>query len=248
MTQLGGHAILLRPEQVGIGTREIAGGRRPQPLALGRRASWRAPSATPSSRSWRSRRDDSRDQRPHRPAASVPGDGGSPDDRRALPAQGGGDRLRRRRQQRRELAAERAPRCWASRCALATPATHRPALRVRKRAEPSSRRAAARGSRWTRTRWRRCAAPTSSTPTSGPAWGRRQEAELRRRVFAGLSGERGAARARARGLGDALPAGAPRRRDHRRRARRPAQHRLRPGREPPARPEGVLERLLARRR
>ena len=55
--------------------------------------------------------------------------------------------------------------------------------------------------------------------------GQEQEAELRRRIFAGYQVNARAARARARSLGDALPAGAPRRGDHRRRARRTAQHR-----------------------
>ena len=70
--------------------------------------------------------------------------------------------------------------------------------------------------------------------------GQEGEAEIRRRVFTRLSGERGADVARqARRAVHALPAGASRRGSDRRRDRVGRLGRLRSGREPPARPEGA---------
>ncbi len=66
-------------------------------------------------------------------------------------------------------------------------------------------------------------APTSSTPTSGRAWGRRKRPPSGATRFAELSDQRRrAAPCRQGRARDALPAGAPRRGDHRRRASRAA--------------------------
>ena len=85
------------------------------------------------------------------------------------------------------------------------------------------------------------AAPTCSTPTSGPRWARRRGRQPRSTPFAPV-------RARRRGAGawpttdvvvHALPARPPRRGDRRGGHRRPGEHRVGPGGEPAARAEGA---------
>ena len=72
-----------------------------------------------------------------------------------------------------------------------------------------------------RRRRRPCAAPTSSTPTSGRAWARRPRPTARRRAFRPYQvNERLVALAGPRRARHALPARAPRRGDHRRGDRR----------------------------
>ena len=153
MTQLGGHAILLRPEQVGIGSRESPADVAAQPLALGRRHRGAHLQPRPGGGA-RAAGHDPGDQRPDGPPAPLPGDGGPADDRRALRAEGSGARLRRRRQQRRQLAAERGrgagPRA-ARRDALDAPAG--PARAAQGRADRGAQRRAHRAA--ARTRWRR---------------------------------------------------------------------------------------------
>ena len=84
-----------------------------------------------------------------------------------------------------------------------------------------------------------CRARTWSSRTRGRAWARRRRRRSARRTFR-LPGERGAGGAREPGRHrPALPAGAPRRGNHRRGDGRPAVRHLGRGREPHARPEGA---------
>ena len=87
---------------------------------------------------------------------------------------------------------------------------------------------------------RPCAAPTPSTPTCGRRWARKRKAADRHRIFAPyqVNGALMAQRRVRRAL-HALPAGAPRRRGHRRGDRFAGVGRLRSGREPPAHAEGA---------
>ena len=236
MTQLGGHAIWLRPEQVGIGTRESAADvahnlSRWVDALVARTYSHHLVeelAAVASIPVINGLTDllhpcqvmaDLQTIAEHRPLADV------------------GDRLRGRRQQHGQLA---------------------PARRGRARA-----RAADRDAGIASPRAAACAsAPRSSPRRSGarlswsedPVDGRaRRRLRLHRRLdqhgaggrarpaaraVPALSGQRRAHAPRAGRLGAALPARAPRRGDHRRGARRRAQHRVRPGREPAARAEG----------
>ena len=144
MTQLGGHAILLRPEQIGIGTRESAAdvarnlSRWVDGLVVRTFDHALVEELAGSS-------DDPRDQRPDRPAPPLPGAGRSPDHARAqascedsaIAYVGDGNNMAN------SLLLGAAVLGLELR--LATPAGHRPALRVR-RAPRSSPGAAARAS------------------------------------------------------------------------------------------------------
>src|SRR3990170_123396 len=210
----------------------IGGGRGPEPRPLGerrRRPDLRAGhgrAAGPARRR-------AGDQRAVRPRASLPGAGGflhplgARPRPRAAPAG-----LDRRRQQRLPL--DPPP---------GGPRRHRGAGRL-----PAGVRALPGGAR---------DGPRARRPRGGdrgrPRSGRRGGRPLHRRLDQhGAGGRAGAAaggvrplpaqrpggrRGQAERAGDALPAGPPRRGDHRRRARWAAEHRPRPGGEPPPRPE-----------
>ena len=160
----------------------VGGRRGAQPVALGARHR-RAHLRPRARRGARRRRDDPGDQRAHRSAAPVSGDGRPADDHRARGAREGRGRLRRRRQQRRATRCSTRSPCSAASCGSPRRAAHQPALPgapARARARRRERRAHHASPR---IRSRRCAAPTSSTPTSGPAWARRPSPSARKALF-----------------------------------------------------------------
>ena len=150
-----------------------------------------------------------------------------------------GDRLRRRRQQRRQLAAQRVRRCSGVRAAARDAARrHRPGAPGAPARGGAGRRAAARGSLWTEDPVEAVRGAHFVYTDVWTSMGQEAEAEQRRALFEPFQvNARLLAPRPGRLVLHCLP-GPPRRGDHRRRARRPAQHRLRPGREPPPRPEG----------
>ena len=120
---------------------------------------------------------------------------------------------------------------------LATPESHRPALRVRKRAEELAARSGAR-LLWSEDPVQAVRGSHFVYTDVWTSMGQEAEQQLRRGLFQPFQVNAALLAHAPGGLGAALPAGAPRRGDHGRRAGRPAQRGLRPGREPPARPEG----------
>ena len=181
MTQLGGHAIWLRPEQVGIGTRESAADvannlSRWVDAIVARTYSHHlveelaAVASIPVINGLTDLLHPCQvmadlqtiaEQRPLAESAiAYVGDGNNMANSLLLGAAVLGLELR-----------------------IATPESHRPALLVRKRAEElaaAQRRAALAGARIPS---RPCAAPTSSTPTSWTSMGQEAEHELRRSLF-----------------------------------------------------------------
>ena len=117
-----------------------------------------------------------RHQRAHQRGASVPGARRHADAARALgrtrPRRARADhRLRRRRQQRRDVAGAGGDDLGVH-VRVATPKGYELSADVSRHA-PSARRSTARRSPRSRTRSRRSAASTPSTPTSGRRWARR---------------------------------------------------------------------------
>ena len=176
MVQLGGAAINLAQGDIKLGEREPATRHRAQPRALGRSHPGARRSCTRASSTWRT-------------AARVPVINGLSDlhhpcqvlaDCFTLLEHRGriaGLRVvvRRRRQQHGALVDGRR---GAARVRL------RARLPARLRARPGDHRRGRLARHRSRTTSRPPrAAPTSSTPTSGPAWARRHEAAARRRAF-----------------------------------------------------------------
>ena len=191
MTQLGGHAILLRPEQVGIGTRASRRRTSRATCRAGSTASWRAPSATRSSRSWRAH-------------ATIPVINGLTDLLHPCQAMADLQTIAERVELEKAVIAyvgdgnNVANSLLNAAAVLGLRAAPRDAREPPAGARVMRRRARARSRRERRARSRfiedpgrgRARARTSSTPTSGPAWARKQEAAERRKLSPALPGER----------------------------------------------------------
>ena len=221
IVQLGGRAVYLsgprdRPRHARVGPR-----RRAQPLALGRRhrrahlrARDRRGAGAPRDRARSSTASPTSSTRARRsPTASRSGSAASTSSRSRLAWIGDGNNVCHSLLLRRRAARRRA---WWSAC----PPGYEPDPGVLATVAASS---AARVRAHRRTPGRRPPAPTWSTPTCGRAWGRRPSASSawRRSPLPGQR-DRCMRLRQAVGARHALPARAPRRGDHRRRARRPA--------------------------